>query len=117
MWGAAHFRAASFGVLERNQFHTPDLDLVSRGQPRVLDSPAVHERTVRALEVFHLQFARRERRDAAVNARHERRIQDEVGAGRAAERPRMPGQKPERPLAGWIAHRSKNPHAQTEPFA
>ena len=58
----------------------------SPGETRArLHSLAIDERAVGAVEVMHFEPAVGQRRQPAVHPRHERRVDDEVGAGGAAD--------------------------------
>src|SRR5688572_5235139 len=79
--------STSLSVPERHQLHPADLDPVAGAQPGDVDSLSVHERAVGAFEVAYLELTVGQRRHAAVNPRHEGGVDDEIGAGGAAEGP------------------------------
>src|SRR5689334_12849014 len=69
-----------------DQFNPADAEPVAVFQTRLLDSLAIHERAVRALEVIDLKLGG-PCAQSAVEPRHERGIDDELRAGRSADRP------------------------------
>ena len=66
------------------QLDAPDAKTIAGAQLRFLDTLAVHERAVRALQVHDFKPVVG-RRQPAVYPRHQRGIDDEVGAWCAAD--------------------------------
>ena len=64
-----------------DQFEASDLEPVAVGESCTFDALAVDERPVGAVEIPYFQFAIRQCGQPAMNARHERRIDDEVRSG------------------------------------
>ena len=73
---------ASFSL--HGQLDAPDAKTIAGAQMRLPDTLAVHERAVRALQVHDFQPVVG-RRQPAVYTRHQRGIDDEVGARCAAD--------------------------------
>ena len=102
----------SFCPLLHHQVHAADREPVARPQGGLLHTLAVHEGSVRAGEVGDRQRPAGVDGQAAVHARNQRRVDDEVGAGRAADRPDGPGRQAEDVGAAGIG-RAKCPHERS----
>ena len=77
--------AGSILVPQGNELDPPDADPIARRDARGLHSLAIDERAVRAFEIAHFEPPVGKRRQPAVHPRHERRVDDEVGAGGTAD--------------------------------
>src|SRR5690349_10998067 len=78
------------------ELDTPDGEQIARAQHDAVDALAVDQRAVRAAEVFDDELIGLVGREAAVDARDERGVDDEIGARGAADRLDAPGRQPQR---------------------
>lgn len=91
------------------QFYASYTEPVARGERCVLDALAVYKGSIRTGQVHDLQMLVAGG-EAAVQPRHQRGIDDEVGARRAADRLDRSRTKPERHGVGVRRRSLKNPH-------
>ena len=77
----------------------------------VSHSLAVDVRAVGAFEVAHFELAARQRRQPAMHARDERGVDDEIGAGRAADGADGAGENSECTFRKVFGDRPQDPHA------
>ena len=103
-------REALVRFLQRDELNASHLQAVAGRQARGFDALAVHVRAVRAFEIRDLQLAANERGHAAVHARDERGIDDEIGAGGAADRAFIAWQDAEGFLRLTFGHGPQDPH-------
>ena len=98
------------GFPRDEQFQPADLQAVADGEAGAFDPLSVDERAVGALEVAYLQVAVGERGQPAVDARHERGLDDEVGAGGATDGPHASWQNAKSLFRLFIRKCSQHPH-------
>ena len=94
----------------RDQFQPANLQTVARRQVGHLHTLSVDERPVCALEVANLELTIGQRTETAVQPRYQGGVDDEVGAGGAAEGAHGPGEEPKRLPGIPVAYCPKRPH-------
>jgi hypothetical protein len=72
-------------VAERHELDPSHAQSIPGGHARCLHAFAVEKSAIRAVEVAHFEPAVRQGSEPAVHARHERRVDDEVGTGGTAD--------------------------------
>ena len=100
------------GFVKRHELDTPDLQLVSGRQARLVDPLSVDESAVRALEIANLQLAGAGHSQSTVDARHQGLFHHEVCGARPSDRADATGQDPERLIGLATVDGSKDPHAK-----
>src|SRR5919198_5954311 len=101
--------------MRNHELNAADPEPIAAPEQRALDALAVHESAIRALEIDHFEL-RRARGEPAVQPRNERRIDDEVGAGRAPDRLDVAWQDPEREREVGVLSGSQHPHWSADPL-